>query len=42
MEWRVLNWNAPALEFYRRIGARPVVDWTTQELRGDALTALAK
>jgi GNAT superfamily N-acetyltransferase len=42
MEWRVLNWNAPALEFYRRIGAKPVVDWTTQELRGDALTALAK
>jgi GNAT superfamily N-acetyltransferase len=42
MEWRVLNWNAPALEFYRRIGAKPVTDWTTQELRGDALMALAK
>lgn len=42
MEWRVLNWNAPALAFYRRIGAKPVTDWTTQQLRDDALAALAK
>jgi GNAT superfamily N-acetyltransferase len=42
MEWRVLNWNTPALEFYRRIGAKPVTDWTTQQLRGEALAELAK
>ena len=41
MEWRVLNWNEPAIAFYRRIGATPVTDWTTQQLRGDALQQLA-
>ena len=41
MEWRVLNWNQPAIDFYQRIGAKPVTDWTTQQLQGDALTALA-
>lgn len=41
MEWRVLNWNQPAIDFYHRIGAKPVTDWTTQQLQGDALTALA-
>ena len=41
MEWRVLNWNQPAIDFYQRIGAKPVMDWTTQQLQGDALTALA-
>lgn len=41
MEWRVLNWNEPAIDFYRRIGARPLQDWTVQQLEGDALAALA-
>jgi hypothetical protein len=41
MEWRVLNWNEPAIGFYQRIGARPVTDWTTQQLRGNALRSLA-
>ena len=41
MEWRVLNWNQPAIAFYARIGAKPVADWTTQQLHGDALAALA-
>jgi GNAT superfamily N-acetyltransferase len=41
MEWRVLNWNQPALDFYARIGAKPITDWTTQQLRGAALSALA-
>ena len=40
MEWSVLTWNRPALAFYRRIGAHPVTDWQTQQLRGDALAAL--
>ena len=41
MEWRVLNWNQPAIDFYRRMGAMPVDDWTTQQLQGEALAALA-
>jgi GNAT superfamily N-acetyltransferase len=41
MLWEVLDWNAPAIEFYRRIGAQPVHGWTTQQLSGDALAALA-
>ena len=42
MAWNVLDWNAPAIEFYRRIGARPVRGWIPQQLRGDALAALAE
>ncbi len=41
MEWRVLNWNEPAIAFYRQIGAKPVTNWTMQQLRGDALRHLA-
>jgi GNAT superfamily N-acetyltransferase len=41
LEWSVLDWNAPALRFYRRLGARPLEDWTTHRLEGSALTALA-
>jgi GNAT superfamily N-acetyltransferase len=42
MTWNVLDWNTPAIEFYRRIGARPVHGWIPQQLSGDALTALAE
>jgi GNAT superfamily N-acetyltransferase len=41
MEWTVLDWNAPAIGFYRGIGAQPVAGWTVQRLRGAALSALA-
>ena len=41
MEWSVLNWNEPAIGFYRSIGARPMNDWTVYRLTGDALTRLA-
>jgi GNAT superfamily N-acetyltransferase len=41
MEWSVLNWNQPAIDFYRRIGARPVTDWTVQRLDAKAIAALA-
>ena len=27
MDWNVLDWNTPAIEFYRRIGAKPVRGW---------------
>jgi GNAT superfamily N-acetyltransferase len=41
MEWAVLNWNEPAIRFYRRIGAQPMDGWTVYRLTGDALTRLA-
>ena len=40
-EWAVLNWNDPAIEFYRRIGAKPMTEWTVQRVTGEALSALA-
>jgi GNAT superfamily N-acetyltransferase len=41
LEWSVLDWNQPALAFYRSIGARPVEGWTVHRLDGDALAKLA-
>lgn len=42
MDWRVLDWNEPALRFYERLGATPVsVGWLARQLTGDTLTALA-
>lgn len=41
IEWRVLDWNEPALAFYRGIGAEALGDWTTYRLAGAALRALA-
>ncbi len=41
LEWSVLDWNTPAIDFYRAIGARPMDGWTIQRMDGDALAALA-
>ncbi|MGC8475995.1 MAG: GNAT family N-acetyltransferase [Acetobacteraceae bacterium] len=41
MEWRVLDWNQSAVDFYRRLGAAPMRDWTVMRLDRDALAALA-
>jgi len=41
MEWSVLDWNEPAIGFYRRVGAQSMDDWTTFRLTGEALGALA-
>jgi GNAT superfamily N-acetyltransferase len=41
MEWSVLDWNAPSIAFYQRIGAKPVRGWTVQRLTGEALAGLA-
>lgn len=41
-EWSVLDWNEPALAFYRRLGAVPMAEWTVQRLTGEPLRALAK
>lgn len=40
-EWSVLDWNAPAIAFYRELGAQPLDEWTVQRVTGDALHALA-
>ena len=39
LEWAVLDWNEPALRFYRRQGAQPMDQWTVQRLTGAALRA---
>ncbi len=41
LEWAVLDWNEPAIGFYRRLGAAPLDDWTGFRLTGDALRAVA-
>ena len=40
-EWSVLDWNTPAIDFYRSIGARPMDEWTVQRIDGQALRELA-
>ena len=39
VEWSVLNWNTPAIEFYRSLGAVAKDEWTVFRLDGDALAA---
>lgn len=41
MEWSVLNWNEPAIGFYRKIGARPMDEWTVYRLTGEDIRNLA-
>lgn len=41
MEWAVLNWNEPAIGFYKRLGARPMDEWTVYRLTGEGLRQLA-
>lgn len=41
LEWNVLDWNQLAIDFYKRIGAHPMADWTTFRLTGNALQTLA-
>jgi len=40
-EWSVLDWNTPAIDFYRSLGAIGMEEWTVQRLSGDALQKLA-
>ena len=42
LEWAVLDWNQPALAFYRGIGAGPVDGWTIYRLTGEALQRLGE
>ncbi len=41
LEWSVLDWNEPAIGFYRSLGAVPMDEWTTFRVTGDKLNALA-
>ena len=42
LEWSVLDWNSPAIVFYKSLGAEPQDEWTIFRVTGDALSTLAK
>ena len=42
LEWSVLDWNEPAIGFYRSLGAEPLDEWIRYRLAGDALARLAQ
>ena len=42
MEWAVLNWNDPAIQFYRKLGAKPMDEWTVFRLAHDGIAKLAE
>jgi GNAT superfamily N-acetyltransferase len=41
LEWAVLDWNTPSIEFYKKLGAVPQDEWTKYQVTGDALERLA-
>jgi len=41
LEWQVLDWNTPAIDFYKSLGATLMPDWITCRLHGDALQKVA-
>ncbi len=41
LEWSVLDWNTPSIEFYKSLGAVPMDEWTVFRLTDDSLTKLA-
>lgn len=42
MEWAVLDWNDPAMQFYRKLGAKPLDEWTVFRLTRDGIARLAE
>ena len=42
LQWWVLNWNEPSIEFYKSLGATPMNEWTVMRVDGSALDELAK
>ena len=42
MEWTCLDWNQPSIEFYLRMGAVPMSEWTNYRLSGDAIAEAVK
>ena len=41
MEWAVLDWNEPAIQFYRKLGAKSMDEWTVFRLERDGIAKLA-
>lgn len=41
LEWSVLDWNTPSINFYKSLGARPQDEWTVYRLTDEALSGLA-
>lgn len=41
LEWWVLDWNTPSIEFYKSLGAKFMDEWTVMRVDGSALTQLA-
>jgi GNAT superfamily N-acetyltransferase len=41
MEWAVLDWNEPAIQFYQKLGAKPMHEWTVFRLTTGEIAALA-
>ena len=42
IEWAVLDWNEPALKFYKNLGAKPMDEWTVFRVSGDSIKNLAE
>jgi GNAT superfamily N-acetyltransferase len=42
MEWAVLDWNEPAIQFYKKLGAQPMDEWTVFRLTRDGIARLAQ
>ena len=42
LEWSVLDWNAPSIAFYKKLGAVPMEEWTVYRVTGEALTKLGR
>jgi GNAT superfamily N-acetyltransferase len=41
LEWSVLDWNEPAIHFYKQLGATPMSEWTVYRMTGESLRKLA-
>ena len=42
LQWDVLEWNTPAIDFYKQMGAHMLTEWRTMRITNEALSALAK
>jgi hypothetical protein len=42
LQWWVLDWNQPSIDFYKSLGAVPMDEWTVYRVSGDALKKLAE
>ena len=41
LQWQVLDWNRPAIDFYESLGAKTMTEWLTMRVQGEALHGLA-